>query len=365
MEYPVHVHELNVSDPCILADPVSKKYYLYARKFSFGTTPKESSGTGGTFYVTCSEDLVHWSDPILVFEQNDFWAGLDYWAPEGHYYNGKYYIFSTFRAPGTLRRCQALVSDNPLGPFAPVRPEPFTPEGWQCLDATLYIDKKGQPWSVFCHEWLQVFDGQVCAVRLTEDLGQAVGDPIILFRASEAPWGDDLVYSTGGFGGVTDGPWPHRMEDGSLVMLWSNFSPFGYACGIAKSLSGEIFGPWQQLDKPVYCHDGGHASLFRRLSDGMLMMSLHTMGTDGPGKRSLIFEVEEFGGLIEIINEFTGNWLDSIGGHPKAYRSRIPSEDIPTFTELGQYGGMFARRRGRWAMAPENKFGKGKLNKKV
>ena len=363
MEYPVHVHDLTVGDPCILADPQTKKYYMYARMMRFGETSSERKGTGGTFYATCSEDLVHWSNPILVFEQNDFWAGLDYWAAEGHYYNGKYYIFSSFRAPGTMRRCQALVADNPLGPFKPIRQEPVTPPGWHCLDGHLYIDKKGDPWMVFCHEWLQVFDGQMCAIRLSKDLGEAVGDPIILFRASEAPWGDDLVYSNTGYGGVTDGPWLHRMEDGSLIMLWSNFSPYGYAVGLAKSLSGEIFGPWEQFDKPLFCNDGGHASLFRRFDDGMLMMPLHTFGREGPGKRTLIFEVEEYKGLIEIVNEFTGNWFDSIGGHPMRYRSAVPSVDPPTPTKLTVYGGPFARRL-LSRSAPPSVHKKGKLFKK-
>ena len=34
---------------------------------------------------------------------------------------------------------------------------------------------------VFCHEWLQVFDGQIAAVPLSDDLGEAIGEPEILF----------------------------------------------------------------------------------------------------------------------------------------------------------------------------------------
>ena len=41
---------------------------------------------------------------------------------------------------------------------------------------------------VFCHEWLQVQDGQICAIRMEEDLSDSIGEPVILFRASEAPW---------------------------------------------------------------------------------------------------------------------------------------------------------------------------------
>ena len=33
---------------------------------------------------------------------------------------------------------------------------------------------------VFCHEWLQVNDGQICAVPLSDNLGKATGEPVIL-----------------------------------------------------------------------------------------------------------------------------------------------------------------------------------------
>lgn len=28
---------------------------------------------------------------------------------------------------------------------------------------------------VFCHEWLQVGDGQICAIPMSDDLGEAIG----------------------------------------------------------------------------------------------------------------------------------------------------------------------------------------------
>ena len=30
-DYPVSVREIRISDPCIMPDPVSKKYYIYSR----------------------------------------------------------------------------------------------------------------------------------------------------------------------------------------------------------------------------------------------------------------------------------------------------------------------------------------------
>lgn len=309
MEYPFSVRDIHISDPFILADPVSRKYYTYAAVFNPDRFP--ALKVPGCFYALESEDLVHWSEPIKVFdsEETGFWAKLDYWAPECHIWKGKYYLISSFRAPGTYRRCQCLVSDSPTGPFIPAGNKPVTPEGWQCLDGTLYQDKKGNPWMVFCHEWLQVGDGQIAAVQLSDDLSEAVSAPQILFRASDAPWGGSFQTS-GGY--VTDGPFLYRMKDGSLAMLWSTFTEKGYATGYAKSATGEIQGPWIQRKNPLYFLDGAHSMLFHTF-DGRLMMSLHCPN-DHPKKKMLLFEMEEKAGELYIINEITGNWYQNAGG---------------------------------------------------
>ncbi len=330
MEYPFHIRDIRCSDPFILADPVSRRYYVYAAYFSPERFPSQKAG--GVFHALESEDLIHWSEPQLVFEQGDFWADLDYWAPECHLYKGKYYLISSFRAKGTYRRCQCLVSDSPLGPFKPVRPEPVTPKGWQCLDGTLYMDRKGKPWMVFCHEWLQVFDGQIAAVPLSDDLGEAVGPPKILFRASDAPWRGKMLGNGQNGGFVTDGPFLHRMQDKTLIMLWSNFTSLGYATGYAKSQSGEITGPWIQEPEPLYAHDGAHSMLFRTF-EGQLMMSLHCPNIHAL-KRILLFEMEEQGGRLHIINEATGNWYNNIRGTAGNYRYKDACIEEPAFTEI-------------------------------
>lgn len=325
MEYPFHVRDIQISDPFILADAATRKYYLYARFFKrSGMNPPSEEGT---FYALESEDLVHWSEPQLVFEQGDFWAGLDYWAPECHFYQGRYYLISSFRAKGTYRKCQCLVADSPLGPFKPIRPDAVTPNGWQCLDGTLHVDSLGKPWMVFCHEWLQVFDGQIAAVPLSDDLGEAVGPPKILFRASDAPWRARLAGRNGGGGFVTDGPFLYRMKDDSLIMMWSNFTDLGYATGYAKSASGEISGPWIQQQEPLYAHDGAHSMLFHTFG-GQLLMALHCPNIHAQ-KRMLLFEMEEKDGDLQIVNEITGNWYNRIRGSAQHYRYRDACVEEP------------------------------------
>ena len=235
------------------------------------------------------------------------------------------------------------MADSPRGPFKPVKMKPVTPDGWHCLDGTLYVDRLGKPWMAFCHEWLQVYDGQICAVPLSDDLGEAVGEPIILFRASDGPWTADAT-RPGGY--VTDGPFLYRLKSGILIMLWSSFSPSGgYTVGYARSMSGEIQGPWVQEQKPLYALDGGHAMLFHSFG-GELMMSLHCPNRHD-AKRILLFEMEETYDGLHIVNEATGNWYHAVGGVAKDYAYPTPCVEEPCFRvdpRAGKEGGAEERK---------------------
>lgn len=129
-----------------------------------------------------------------------------------------------------------------------------------CLDGTLVLDQNGAPYLVFCHEWVQVGDGEICVLPLSENLSASVGEPRLLFRASEAPW--VKAYDTGKY--VTDGPFAYRTQDGQLLLLWSSFSEGGYTIGCARSANGSIAGPWTQDCRPLYADDGGHGMVFRK-----------------------------------------------------------------------------------------------------
>ena len=327
--YPYHIRDVHISDPFILADRPSGKYYTYVQFVDRDRFP-EAVCDEPCFYVLESEDLIHWSCPEICFRKGDFWADSDYWAPECHVWKGKYYLISSFRAPGTYRRCQCLVSDSPKGPFRPVRPEPVTPEGWHCLDGTLYVDRHEKPWMVFCHEWLQVYDGQICAIPLSDDLGEAIGDPIVLFRASDGPWTAKANKGSPSGGYVTDGPFLYRLKSGVLLMLWSSFSPSGgYTTAYARSLSGEVQGPWVHEAEPLYALDGAHSMLFRTFG-GELMMSLHCPNRHDL-KRILLFEMEEGFSSLHIVNEVTGNWYNHVGGVAARYAYRAPVAEEPCF----------------------------------
>lgn len=285
--------DIHIRDPFVLPIPAEKHYYLY------GTTGPEAWTTSaqGIDYYT-SSDLQDWAGPFPAFRPPaGFWADRNFWAPEVHGYRGRYYMFASFKAAGVCRGTQILAADGPQGPFLPITAGPVTPRDWECLDGTLFVDAHAHPWMVFCHEWVQVGDGEICALRLSDDLKSAIEQPYRLFRASEAPWVQE-INSKGRKGFVTDGPWLHRLAGGGLVMLWSSFGAGGYTVGLARSVSGEILGPWQQVPEPLYAGDGGHCMLFRAF-DGRLLLAYHRPNAS-PDERPCLVPVRERGASVEI-----------------------------------------------------------------
>lgn len=285
--------DIHIRDPFVLPIAAEQQYYLYG---TVGPECWTGLATGTDYYT--SADLQNWAGPFPAFRPPaGFWADRNFWAPEVHAYRGRYYMFMSVKAEGVRRGTQILVADSPEGSFVPISAGPVTPRDWECLDGTLYVDGDKQPWIVFCHEWVQVGDGEICALRLSDDLAAAVSDPQVLFRASEAPWALE-INSKGRKGYVTDGPWLHRLTNGALLMLWSSFGAGGYTVGMARSESGEILGPWQQLPEPLYAGDGGHCMVFRTFDD-QLQLAYHRPNAS-PDERPYFVPLRENDGALEI-----------------------------------------------------------------
>ncbi|GIP50687.1 glycosyl hydrolase family 43 [Paenibacillus sp. J53TS2] len=281
--------DIHIRDPFVLPEPAEGKYYMYG---TIGETCWKGKPRG--FDVYMSTDLVVWEGPYPAFRPApDFWSDFNYWAPEVHEWQGRYYMFATFKADGRCRGTQTLVAEGPLGPFRPLGDGPLTPRDWECLDGTFYVDRHGEPWMVFSHEWVQVQDGEICAVRLSRELDRAVSEPVLLFRASEAPWAEGI---RGGANYVTDGPFLYRAGTGELLLLWSSFSDGGYTIGCARQAEDDIDGSWVQDAEPLYKRDGGHGMVFRTFA-GELRLAIHTPN-DSPNERPIFIPVEERGGRL-------------------------------------------------------------------
>ncbi len=259
--------EINIRDPFVLLH--DGRYYLY------GTRGATCWGEADGFDVYHGTDLENWEGPVECFHNDgSFWADRNYWAPEVHLYRGRFCMLASFKKEGMCRGTATLVSDSPLGPFEPLSRGPVTPGDWECLDGTLYVSREGRPYMVFCHEWVQVGDGTVCAMPLSADLSRPDGDPFVLFRGSDGGWARTVHHSSGVEGYVTDGPFLYRTKGGALLCLWAGFSRDGYTEGVAVSSTGEIDGTFTQ-EEPLFRKDGGHGMVFRTMQ-GQVMLTLHT-----------------------------------------------------------------------------------------
>jgi len=297
--------DLFIRDPFILPDTHTQTYILY--KSESVTLDNGESRPGVVAYT--SRDLQMWRGPYPVFYYPEgLWADKSIWAPEVHEYRGKYYLFATFnsnkpvpmpegRPQGGLRATQICVADSPLGPFKIFENKPHTPQDWLSLDGTLW-EEEGVPYMIFCHEWLQITDGTMDLVALEKNLSAPAGETQELFKATDAGW----VKTVGGAGGyVTDGCFLYRTRADQLLMIWSSFGDQGYTVGMARSKTGKVFGPWEQIQEPLVATNGGHGMIFRTF-EGRLMMPIHQPNS-GPIRMHL-FELEDQGHTLGVKGEW-------------------------------------------------------------
>ena len=155
---------------------------------------------------------------------------------------------------------------------------------------------------IFCHEWLQNWNGTMEMVELKPDLSGSVGKPTLLFRASDSPWSREREDGIITFNKVTDGPWLFRTKIGKLGMIWTSWIYNVYTQGIAYSESGTLAGPWIHEPEPITPPNFGHGMLFHTL-EGKLLMAVHSHREDENGRYIRIpvfFEVDDSGDKLVI-----------------------------------------------------------------
>lgn len=260
--------EINIRDPYVLV--CDGMYYLY------GTRAATTWGKADGFDCYRSSDLEEWEGPFEIFHRpQGFWADQNYWAPECVRLGNAFYLITTLGAEDRKKGIYVLRADEPTGPFVPYG-ERLTPEDWTCIDGTVYFEGE-EPYLVFSHSFEDTPDGDICSIRLARDLSRAVGEPVKLFSAVEAPWARPVPFAKEEFGMdgdvyFTDGPCLMKLD--RLYMTWSSWSRGGYAIGTAVSESGQIKGPWKQLPEPLFPENGGHGMMFAD-AQGRLRFTLH------------------------------------------------------------------------------------------
>ena len=289
-----------LSDPFILPDYKTNMYYM--------------TGTGGMLWK--SKDLKLWDGPYKVAATNpNSWMGPNpmIWAAEIHPYKNKYYYFATFTnravkidtVKGNVierRASHILVSDNPDGPFVPMKDPTYLPANKPTLDGTFWLDKNGKPYMIYCYEWLQNWNGTIEKIELKPDLSGSIGTGKVLFRASDSPWSREKDENGNDHPNkVTDGPYLFQTKNGRLGMIWNSWIYDVYTQGVAYSESGTLDGPWIQEKDPITPPNYGHGMLFRTFN-GTLLMSLHSHKNINGRYRRIpnLFEVDLSGDKLVV-----------------------------------------------------------------
>ena len=302
VRHDVPLDAIRLSDPAILADQKTKMYYM--------------TGTGGLMWR--SRDLNLWDGPYHVTQfEHDSWMGPRpmIWAAELHQTgDGKYYYFATFTNQAVKidtvrgnvierRASQVLRAENPMGPYRAFGDDAYLPANRPTLDGTFWRDADGKPYMVFCGEWLQNWNGTIEKIELKPDMSGTIGEPTVLFRASDSPWSKDRdEQGKDTWNKVTDGPWLFRTGTGRLGMLWTSWIYDVYTQGVAYSESGTLDGPWHQESFPITPPGFGHSMLFQRF-DGQWMMAVHHHSKDSEGRTVRIphlFEVDLSGDKLAL-----------------------------------------------------------------
>ena len=282
-------------DPFILVE--NGVYYAYG---TWNTRENWENTVWGCFKNISGELNGKWKiidTPVYVRPKN---AIKEMWAPEVHKYKGNYYMFATYYSAKTNHKgCTILKAASPDGPFEEITNGHITPNHWEAIDGTFYVDKTGQPWMIFVHEWTNTDDniGRMAAAKLSDDLTHFISEPVELFRADDPVWTN---------AGVTDGCFMYETKENGLVMIWSNFDAEGYYCvAVARSDNGCVDGKWIHETAPLFSkkkagkYDGGHGMIFKD-RDGKLYLSIHSPNKPNAasGERTVFIPVREENGTL-------------------------------------------------------------------
>lgn len=195
----------------------------------------------GEFYLYCSgdpirafhsKDLVQWEEIGPVLRSNPKgWNGMDIWAPEVVYRDGKFYMYYTatvlsedWRVQEAQRRIGVAVADSPRGPFLDSG-QPLTP-GW-AIDGSVFRDPRtGEDYLFYSY----LYDGLekyppgagIVVDRLLSPL-EVANRPTMVTRGNEA-WEDkDGDPANGSVRYTNEGP-VVLFKDGEYYAIYSGGS---------------------------------------------------------------------------------------------------------------------------------------------
>lgn len=273
-------NEIHIRDPFIFVE--NGKYYL------LGTTGDDPWGRASTLMLYRSNDLMNFEPECVMVNDDSLDSYTNIWAPEMHKYKDKYYLIVSAFRKDLGRGSFIFVSDKLDGNFKMLTGKYITPEGWGCLDATLFVWEDA-PYLCFSDEWTNPVsgdgDGSLYISRLSDDLTELVGEPKKIVSGKNCPLTDEVGNETCR-GYIAEGPYMYE-ENGDIVLLWSTITKTGYSVIRSVSKNG-VWGDYE-LDRVIFDADGGHCMRFVDLK-GREMITLHQPNIT-PNERMKLFEM--------------------------------------------------------------------------
>ncbi|PUU71177.1 T9SS C-terminal target domain-containing protein [Flavobacterium sp. WLB] len=277
------------------ADPeihyFNNKYYIYTTAI-YGTQ----------FHAYSSTDLTNWHDEGLIFDlfPDSPWAQYNGWAPAVVFRNNKYYFYYTAETKIGL-----AVGNTPIGPFtdigAPlIATDPYTDD---IIDANVFVDDDGQAYIYYGGSG----KSRMVVRKLNADMVSLATGPT------------DITPQN-----YTEGPYMVKRK-GIYYMMYSNGSWFNDTYNVQYSTSNTPMGPWtyrgKVLSSNVEDKGPGHHGVIKIGNCDEYYMVYHRYENGTSGDRKIAIDRMYFNSndLIEPVN------MTNYGVAP-----RIPDQSCPT-----------------------------------
>jgi beta-xylosidase len=187
------------------------------------------------FPLLRSRDLVNWEHVGNIFERRPEWAVGNFWAPELHERQGKFYVYYVGRKRGGPLSIAVATADKITGPWTDHGPLIGQEDG--SIDAFPIEDLDGTRYLIWKEDgnsrkrptplWIQ---------KLSDDGLKLVGEMKELFR-NDTTWENNLV----------EGPAVIRRGD-YWYLFYAGNACCGRACsyGVGVARAKNLLGPWEK-----------------------------------------------------------------------------------------------------------------------
>lgn len=277
------------------ADPeihyFNNKYYIYTTAI-YGTQ----------FHAYSSNDLTNWQDEGLIFDlfPDSPWSQYNGWAPAVVFRNNKYYFYYTAET-----KIGVAVGNTPTGPFtdigAPlIGTDPYTDD---IIDANVFIDDDGQAYIYYGGSG----KSRMVVRKLNADMVSLATGPT------------DITPQN-----YTEGPYMVKRK-GIYYMMYSNGAWFNDTYNVQYSTSNSPMGPWTYRGKVLSSNSEdkgpGHHGVLKIGDCDEYYMIYHRYENGTSGERKIAIDRMYFNAadLIEPVN------MTNYG-----VPARVPNQSCPT-----------------------------------